>query len=1062
MKQIVICFFSLIACCGTILAQNLQAPVQDQGMPYTRSAKPMAIAKIKNQIAVYAGSRYAWVNGYKMRLDDLNWHDEAIAKDHDLFVPLAFTSILSLKEIKPDPAPVYLKDKWIYSLHRPRVSMNQLKTILINKRPYVSFTAVAKMFGFQLYQHQGKLWMAGKESIQFSSSENILIESIIAQFDSPEKFADPDIATKYIPSLARQGKWTNYVKVTEAQKAILEGSETQWKFTPKDKYDYTGFNTKLLGSKIPAPGVYPRILFNEEDIPMLAERIKNSKIGQMSLIEIEYLLKHSWWDENTSDGKVFKQLYTGNLQNLQWPMDGPIPNAPPSSVPHQFKDQKPGIYNSHISYVPECLSNMALYCLLTNDNVHGKQAATAIANYFKLREPLIDEWNAASDSEMSTSYTKEDGTKVLIAGNGSETSWRNIHGVVAHMNLGFCLDFAGKWMTEAEKKIMYRVIAKATYGRRAYGQDGPVRFRDINWVTWDLPNFLAVTAIEGQEGFDKESYETNCETVKAFCEWGIDSAGVIYESNGKTPGGMQFHTLSMIALARRGENLWGHPHIRKLLEGQVQMTSPSGTVIVNSGTQYVPFSQQQFSLQTVNEYKSFYPGNKAADYLLAQSKTFYEKDPSFREAMREWVLEGFDPEKYMSSVAKVPKLRMPSPMYPGFVHGLLYDCDYDYTVTRKDLKLPLDFNAPEHGVYSGYSDAGKEAVWINMMVRPDHYLGGGHHHADAGMFHFSALGVDWITESPFTQVYDGKYHNQVLVDGISEPEGSSGLGTGYQAAAKYLGSTSTSSGSFASADLTNSYSYRWQTQPGNIWEPKMAALSWELDPSPQNLKTFAGTARYKMRPWWATYNYSNYIATSRALYNPMKYVYRSVGLVRGKHSYGIVMDNLKKDSLEHLFEWTAMLNGGVWMAQYAQLPQGQLVLAKSNLYKLDSIAPNMIIPQQGESLLLVVSLEEPKNNSKPVENIQVAREKGPINSHGSNTNWYDRINISHKGNRADFKVLLIPFKQGEALPKISFINGIATIRWEDGTMDELLFTKTSNERTMVKVNRDGKFLLKSN
>lgn len=1062
MKQLLFCLSCVFSFSGMVHAQNLLTPAQDQGLPYTRSAKPRAIAKIKNQIAVYAGSRYAWVNGYKMRLDELNWHDEAIAKDHDLYIPLAFASILSLKTIQPDPAPVYLKDKWIYTIHRPAIGLNQLKTISINKRAYVSFSAVAKMFGFQIYQYQEKLWMAGKEAMQFSAKESDLIESIIVQFDSPEKFADPDLATKYIPSLARQGKWTDHVKVSDAQKAILEGPETKWKYTPKEKYNYTGFNAKLLGSKPPAPGVYPRILFNEEDLPMLAQRIKQTKIGQMSLIEIEYLLQHSWWDENTSDGKVFKQLYTGNLEGLEWPKDGPIPNAPPSSVPHQFKNQKPGIYNSHISYVPECLSNMALYCLLTNDNVHGKQAATAIANYFKLREPLIDEWNAASDSEMSTSYTKEDGTKVLIAGNGSETSWRNIHGVVAHMNLGFCLDFAGKWMTQEEKKIMYRVIAKATYGRRAYGQDGPARFRDINWVTWDLPNFLAVTAIEGQEGFDKESYETNCETVKAFCEWGIDSAGVIYESNGKTPGGMQFHTLSMIALARRGENLWGHPHIRKLLEGQIQMTSPSGTVIVNSGTQYTPFSQQQFSLQTVNEYKSFYPNNKAADYLLAQSKTFYDKDPSFREAMREWVLEGFDPEKYRLTVSKVPKLRMPSPMYPGFVHGLLYDCDYDYTVTRKDLNLPLDFNAPVHGVFSGYSDAGKDAVWINMMVRPNHYLGGGHHHADAGMFHFSALGVDWITESPFTQVYDGKYHNQVLVDGISEPEGSSGLGTGYQAAAKYLGATTTSSGSFAVADLTNSYSYRWQTQPANIWEPKMAALSWELDPSPQNLKIFAGTARYKMRPWWATYNYSNYIATSRALYNPMKYVYRSVGLVRGKHPYGIVMDNLQKDSLEHLYEWTAMLNGGVWKAAYEHLAKGQMVLAKNNLYKTDSLAPQTINPINGDPLLLIVSLEENNKDHLSKETITVDREKGPVNSHGANTNWYDRIKIAYQGNMANFKVLLIPFKYGEVLPKVSYKNGKANIQWEDGTMDELLFTKTNNNRNLVRVNRNGKFLLKSN
>ena len=1059
MKSIITIFLSLF-CCGSLsIAQTLLPPAQDKGLPYTRSAKSVAIAKIKNHIAIFSGSRYAWVNGYKMRLDDNHWRDEAITKEGEVFVPISFATILSLKAIKPDPAPAYLKEKWVYTLQRPAIDLHDVRKTIVNGRTYVSFADAAKLFGFKLYKHNGKLLIAGKEMIQFSETENTLLETIITQFDTPEKFADPDIATKYIPTLARQGKWTDHVKVTDAQRAILDGPETQWKFTPKEKYDYTGFNAKLLGSKVPPPGVYPRVLFNEKDIPMLAERIKSSKIGQMSLIEIDYLLKHSWWDENTSDGKVFKKLYTGDLTNLQWPNEGPIPNAPPSSVPHQFKDEKPGIYNSHVSYVPECLSDMALYCLLTNDNMHGKQAATAIANYFKLREPLIDEWNAASDSEMSTSYTKEDGTKVEIAGNGSETSWRNIHGVVAHMNLGLCLDFAGKWMSEEEKKIMYRVIAKATYGRRAYGQDGSVRFRDINWVTWDLPNFLAVTAIEGQEGFDKESYESNCETVKAFCEWGIDSSGVIYESNGKTPGGMQFHTLSMIVLARRGENLWGHPHVRKLLEGQIQMTSPNGTVIVNSGTQYVPFSQQQFSLQTVNEYKSFYPGNKAADYLLAQSKTFYDKDESFREAMREWIIEGFDPEVYKKTVGKVQRLRMPSPMYPGFVHALLYDTDYDYTTTRKDLNLPLDFTAPVHGIYSGYSDAGKEAVWINMMVRPDHYLGGGHHHADAGMFHFSALGVDWFTESPFSQVYDGKYHNQVLVDGISEPEGSSGLGTGYQAAATYIGAKKTVSGSFAAADLTNSYSYRWQTQPASVWEPKMAALQWEFDPSPQNIKTFAGTSRYKMRPWWATYNYSNYIATSRALFNPMQYVFRSVGLVRGKHAYGIMVDDLKKDETTHLYQWTAMLNGGVWQSDIIGRNKHELILAMGK-YDAKKITPDShISPKKGDPLLLVYALSMVENTGTESTSMLVSTEKGPNDKQGKEQ-FYNRLAIQTNAKEAHYKILLIPFRMGEELPEIINEKTGIIVSWKDGQKDLLNFS-AMNGRNVISVKRNGKIIIES-
>jgi len=529
----------------------------------------------------------------------------------------------------------------VYSIQlQPTTIPAGIPSIQVNNRTYIDAVALAKQYNKKTVLTKRGLLLISNQNISFNETDKVGYDNIITLFDTPEKLADPDIATTYIPSLQRQGKWTDHVKVTPEQLAILNGEETQWPFTPASQFDYTGFNQKLLGSKVPAPGIYPRILFSEEDVPMLYERIKSNKVGQKALIEVEYLLRTTWWDENTSDGQVFKKLYEGKLKDLQWAV-GQIPNAPPSSIAHQFKDEKPGIHNSHIAYVPECLTNMALYCLLTNDNVHGKQAATAIANYFKLREPLIDEWNSVSDSEFGTNYTNANGDVIEMNGNGAATTWRNIHGVVAHMNLGLALDFGGKWMTQEEKDMMRRVITKATYGRRAYGQDGPIRFRDINWVSWDLPNFLAVTAIEGLDGFDKESYASNVATVKAFCEWGIDDNGVVYESNGKTPGGFQFHTLSMIALARRGENLFGHPHIRKFLQAQVMMTSPSGKVVVNSGTQYVPFSQQYLSLQLIDEYKAFFPGDKNADYLLSQPTEFGDRND---EALREWIFDGFTPE----------------------------------------------------------------------------------------------------------------------------------------------------------------------------------------------------------------------------------------------------------------------------------------------------------------------------------------------------------------------------------------------------------------------------------
>jgi hypothetical protein len=327
------------------------------------------------------------------------------------------------------------------------------------------------------------------------------------------------------------------------------------------------------------------------------------------------------------------------------------------------------------------------------------------------------------------------------------------------------------------------------------------------------------------------------------------------------------------------------------------------------------------------------------------------------------------------------------------------------------------------------------------------------------MFHFSALGVDWITESPFMQNYAGKYHNQVLVDGKSEAENESGTGTAYQAPAKYLGMNSSQFGSFATADLTNSYSYRWQTQPGPIWEKSMEALNWELDPSAENLKYFAGTSHYKMRPWWSTFNYSNYIATSRSLYNPMQFVYRSVGLIRGKHSYGIVVDDLKKDSTTHLYQWTAMLNGGVWEAALEGRNQHEKILAMGT-YDPKKTAPiNKIIPQKGDPLLLVYALNTQANNEVGATEIKVSTEKGPLDKQGKEQ-YYNRIAVASTEKQVHYKVLLVPFRYGDAMPDIQFEKNHLTISWKDGQKDQLNFSDDKG-RQKINVSRNGKSIVDS-
>ncbi|MEI6323050.1 MAG: hypothetical protein WCP60_08120 [bacterium] len=1054
--------FSLLLAISTLSAASsipeygaeMAVPPQDQGLPYTRSAQGVALEKIKGTIALFAGSRYAYADGLRVRLDqqDLR-HGEARMIEGDLYVPVGFTAVLDLADplAAADKAPDYLKDRWVYTLQLPQANPSA-STKDIDGKAYVNLTATAKEKGLKVSTDPRGLVLIGKADLAFSGSEKSLLDSVITLFDTPDRFADPAIAPTIVPTLKKQGVWTDHVKVSEKDLALLNGPETKWPTAPESSFDTNGFNEPLLGSKVPSPGVYPRLLFSPEDLPMMQKRSQENVLARKALIQMEELFKKSWWDPSTSDGQIFQKLYSGETNGLEWDFGT---NLPISSIPQQFKGQKTGIYSSHIAYVPECLTAMALYSLLTGDEAHGKQVANAFVNYYKLREPLIDQWNAMSDSEFGAAPYN---------GGGAVTCWRGMHGLVGQMNLGLGFDFAGKWMTPEQVEDMRRIIVKATYGRRPYGQDSTVRFRDVNWVAWDLPHYLALAAIEGLPGADPEGLESDRETVRAFCDWGVDESGVVYESNGKTPGSLQFQTLSMITLARRGENLFAHPHWRKFLQAQIQMTSPTGKVTVNSGTQYSPFSRQELSMMFINEQKAFFPEERYADYLLSQSsvKTYPEDD-----YYRTWLPDtnAFDPEAYRRSVASMKRLRLPSITYPGFVSGVLYNTDFKPT-TREDLGLPLDFSDPVHGVYSSYSDRSTNAAWINLIVRPDHYYGAGHHHADAGMFHFSGAGVDWFTQSPFHQVFDGRYFNLVQVDGHSEAEPSPQGGTAYNAAATYLGMQQGEQGASASADLTYAYSWRWMTQPPGSWPEAVQALGWTPDPTPRIQEIFAGTARNKMRPWWLTYNSSNYIATSRAPFNPMEFVFRTAGLVRGPHAYGFVIDDLRKDGKDHLYQWVAMLNGGVWEAVLPDSPKGTLVLGYNA--KEDATVPvahaKPLAPSVGDPLLLVYPLSV-GNTSGATDGsfrpIAVETAQGPADKKGV-AQQYNRMLINSVAKEGRFKVLLIPFRMGEEIPGISYdpSSKTASVSWKD-QKDSLSFKTDEKGKTSIVVTRDGKSVVDS-
>jgi len=581
---------------------------QNQGWAYTRTGRWSGTFKIEDQVAVFAGSRYGFVRGLKVPLDNTDpLHAEAVLKDGQVYVPVSFAAFLTLKTVTaPTPAPDYLRDRWVYDLPRPAYTPPPTaRTLPVNGQTWVDFADVGQALGLHVLSDPSGLVCIGRNpDFDFTTHELNVRDSVITAFDTPDKIASAKVALKYLPALPAM------VPPPPASNI------------PRAAYNLTGFNFRLLGSKPPSPGVYPRLLFSPEDIPFLQERVKNNRVMQMSLAAAEALFANSWWDPKTADGQYFAKLAKGEP-------------ATETSEGHAAS-----IYSSDVNYPTNCLTSMALFCLLSGDDVHGQMAADALCNYYKAKEAKIDEILSASESEFAF---------VPALSGYSAAQWQGMDKLVNHLDLGLALDFAGHWMSPEQKDLMRRIIAKATYGRRPTAGNG-------------LSHLLAVTAIEGLPGYDAEAAAADAELAQSFLDFGFDQKGLLTPDGAKA-GNLQFQVLAMVVLARRNDNLWGHPHWRNFLAG-AEATSPAPAVgpDANDGGPY--------DTQTIMEFHAFYPDNTQADRVLAH------RFPSFNPSALDLTLYSAQLANETSAHMHQLKLRLPGPSYPGFVSSLLYDTDW--------------------------------------------------------------------------------------------------------------------------------------------------------------------------------------------------------------------------------------------------------------------------------------------------------------------------------------------------------------------------------------------------
>lgn len=865
--------------------------------------------------------------------------------------------------------------------------------------------------------------------------------------DTPSTLADPEALRQAIPVLREQRHWTEFA--TPEQIKLYDGQETIYPEISASAYDLTGFDAALLGSPVPAPGVHPRILFSPADIPLLKRRIEENKAGQKALLETRFLLDQTLYNPASDEGKIYAKLVSGDTSDLTFFTPEPpkqieslIFSSPPR---HWFNGYTQSLPDTvHTAYLPNLLAASAFQALLENDATRGRATAAAIANYYRLRNPFIAAFAEGQDRQQLA----------------PKDYWRAIFGVAGGNNLAFCYDLAAPWMNEEQRDVLRETIATATSGRLAYGMNGPARWAETNWSGWDLEHYLTALAIEGEKGYDPSIQPAALRTLKGYLQWGISPQGTIFESNGKIGAGFHYAMLTAIALARRGENQLGHPHLRQLPFAQAQIVVPSGEYLVSNGT----WGNANFPYG--HFFTAFFPGGKIAD---AGNLLMRQDRPD---------LAAFDPahhQRSLDATVRKPAANLPStkinwrkltPLTPAHVMGPTpFDCaDWreagDIAKARASLNLPLDFADPVHGLFTSRSGSDADALFLMFEARSN-LSTIGHQQHDAGHFYLAAHGEMWGVEAGAKSGFSHD-HSNVRIDGRGLAD------VAYPPRVKFLGSTITPAGAIATADITNAYNHGWVGPTQFQWTIP-AAATWEITPEtdPDVVAFFRGTQNYKMRIWGDNYFKQNWGPTMRvASANPVKSAIRSAGLVRGPRPYALILDEIDKgDGKEHDFDWVMQVPNSVRLADI-ELPEGNpasAVLVKSpagDKFRMTDVQET----PAGTPALLVVVLDLPVTIGPQLWNFYKATEQPfrlDVRSYTANKAnqilTRTRLYVSRRDTVLRSRIALIPFKIGEALPKITWDTAAirATLQWPD-QKDTLDFSSSH-----VTVLRDGTEILSS-
>ena len=808
---------------------------------------------------------------------------------------------------------------------------------------------------------------------------------------------------RLIPSAAHLGQDLRVVEVPQDQ--ALFARKQNFGYTPEEvkryfaaplRYavDTTGLDRRLL-TPAPKAGQHPRVWFNAEDVPAIRERQKSPA------------------------GKAAMDAIRAHLTKL---LTGPAATYAAQYTALASGDANVDLYAKEQGDLGFLLPYEAFRCLIDEDQEGGKRIATALATVApamaaKVVENVAKAKEAYAKAQATYTANKEAGKPVVPPIDRTNDFNTVGLGATFQGTYGLAYDFAHGFMSEAQRSAVRKTLATATAGMTNIGCEAIPVLRASNHIPWENRLIEAVTAIEGEEGFDPSTYQRCVNAQTNFIATSIYAGGEAFEGWAKN-----FMFLEhAIVMAKRGNDLVAAANLRATFNQYfVAAMNPWGggfTFCDSLGGSGIKIARNA----DVAMYRALFPNDLAGQVIYANQ------------------LDG-DPAKVIGNQVNT---RHPFAVTDALLCAI-YATDLpitDLAEARKRISVgrsPTYFSE-DTGNLITRSSWEADALYLHYLTRT---VPGGHVYADRSHFSLYGLGRFWSIYQGSRQIreqYGPVMRSVVMCDnqGPSTMEGR---------CAAYVDQPLAT---LTATDLKDT----WNHQKGYVVRAPKGTPTFQHPFTYNHFRLRPSSLPWMDAPIPLLPNWDSSRKPESGDHNDwylrpiqVQKAFRTASLVRGTHPYVLIADDLQLDQQERTYDWTMVLAPDLVLgaATFTGTPE-------------HPAADIRIDEKSGDRHLLVRVLSATALDAQTPATVDLT----PVPNPPQKDLQVNKLHIPSRSARPDYRMLLVPHRTGDALPTTTWSadRTTVTIAWAD-QRDEVTFTPGKDGRSRLRIARDGKDLLR--